>query len=228
MKKALLSSLRYLIIICIYIGCANSSQIVQADKFKGLWEPSPVKRIKKHFKQAQIDFPPQKITLIAIKDKKIVELWALNMKKEWKLIHNYPILAASGKLGPKLREGDLQVPEGLYKISWLNPNSKFHLSMKLNFPNEYDWQKAKKENRKEPGSDIFFHGSNVSIGCLAMGNTAIEELYTVVEKIGAKHTNVIISPVDMRRQKPDTSKLTHIPWIQELYAMIEEKINFYK
>lgn len=183
--------------------------------------------MQNHFKKAKVSYPPKKISLIGIKDKKILELWALDQKNSWQLIHAYPILAASGNLGPKLREGDLQVPEGIYKIIGLNPNSSYHLSMKINYPNEYDWGKAKLENRKQPGSNIFIHGRAISIGCLAIGDRAIEELFTLVKKIGIKNTKVILTPTDMRKQKAETARLQHIPWVDELYAKIENELKKY-
>jgi len=176
---------------------------------------------------SKVSYTPKKITLIGIKDKKILEVWALDQKSAWHLVHTYPILAASGKLGPKLNEGDLQVPEGIYKITWLNPNSNYHLSMKINYPNKYDWEKAKLENRRQPGSDIFIHGKTASIGCLAIGDKAIEELFALVKKIGVNKTQVILTPTDMRIQKPDTAHLQHIPWINELYNRIETELVKY-
>jgi L,D-transpeptidase catalytic domain len=84
-------------------------------------------------------------------------------------IHSYSVLVASGHNGPKLREGDRQVPEGFYRITSLNPNSSYHLSIKLNYPNAFDQQHADEEGRDRLGGDIFIHGKAASIGCLAMG-----------------------------------------------------------
>ena len=158
------------------------------------------KRFLSNFKKANIPYPPKKLILFALKEKNIMELWASNQNK-YKLIKEYKIKAASGKLGPKLREGDRQVPEGIYKIVGLNPNSSYHLSMKLNYPNRFDLRYAKKEGRNKPGSNIFIHGNAVSIGCLAMGDTAIEELFTMVYKVGKSNVEVIISPSDTRTNK---------------------------
>ena len=69
----------------------------------------------------------------------------------------YPILAASGVLGPKLREGDKQVPEGIYGAEALNPNSKFHLSIRLNYPNTFDRRMAQSDGRTQLGGDIMIH-----------------------------------------------------------------------
>jgi len=70
-------------------------------------------------------------------------------------VADYRITAASGTAGPKLREGDRQVPEGIYRIVGLNPNSRYHLSMKLDYPNAFDRHQAARDGRARPGSDIF-------------------------------------------------------------------------
>lgn len=174
-------------------------------------------RLKALFKKAKASYPPQKIALLGIKENKTLELWAYD--KKWKQIHRYPILAASGTLGPKLREGDRQVPEGIYKIEYLNPNSSYHLSMKLNYPNPFDLIYAKKEGRKRPGTNIFIHGRAASIGCLAMGDPAIEELFTLVQKIGPSNVSVIISPTDPRGA-PLTVPKNSPAWVSVLYKNI--------
>ena len=80
----------------------------------------------------------------------------------------------------KLREGDRQVPEGLYRLIGRNPNSNYHLSMKLDYPNSYDPRHAKREGRSNPGSNIFIHGKSLSVGCLAMSGEAIEAFFVLV------------------------------------------------
>ena len=184
------------------------------------------KRLLPYFQEAGIEYPPEKITLIALKEEKELELWAFDSSR-WLNVKTYDILGASGKAGPKLRQGDLQVPEGIYDIVGLNPNSSYHLSMKLNYPNAYDQAQAKKENRSNLGGDIFIHGKTGSVGCLAMGDPAIEELFTVVEKVGRAGTKVIISPKDSRKAKlylPEDSPV----WLADLYAQIENALESYK
>ena len=92
-----------------------------------------------------IVYPPKNLALLAFKDTALLEVWAANADEEFKKITEYPVLAASGKLGPKLREGDKQVPEGIYNIAGFNPNSAYHLSMQVNYPNDFDLQHAKSE-----------------------------------------------------------------------------------
>ena len=110
------------------------------------------------FQKQGIAYPPKHLALIAYKDVAILEVWGANEDKDFMKITEYPILAASGLLGPKLREGDRQVPEGLYKIIGFNPNSAFHVSMKLNYPSAFDLKQAKEDGRKSPGTNIFIHG----------------------------------------------------------------------
>lgn len=149
------------------------------------------------FVQAGVSYPPEALTLLAVKDEKRLEVWAKGAA-DWRFIEALPIVKASGVLGPKLREGDKQVPEGFYQIIGLNPNSAYHLSMKLNFPNTFDWARAKEEARTEPGSNIFIHGKASSIGCLAMGDEAIERLFILVSRV-TEPVDVLIAPTDPRK-----------------------------
>jgi len=100
-----------------------------------------------------------------------------SVKQQYKLFKTYRIAGNSGVLGPKLAEGDRQMPEGFYEVkkSALNPNSRYHLSFNIGYPNSYD------RYHKRTGSFIMVHGSNVSIGCYAMTDAGIEEIYLLVE-----------------------------------------------
>jgi len=118
------------------------------------------------------------VFLRAIKDEDVLELWVRDRKtRAFKLFRSYPVAAASGSLGPKIAEGDRQVPEGFYffKRSGLKPDSTFHLAFNIGYPNAYD------RHHKRTGSFIMVHGNRVSIGCLAMTDTKIEEIYTLCD-----------------------------------------------
>ncbi len=174
------------------------------------------------FALAGIEYPPSRIQLIAIKQSRRLELWAYQDER-WQHVYDYPVFAASGVAGPKLREGDKQVPEGFYRIVELNPNSHFHLSLKLNYPNAFDWIQAKREGRKQPGSNIFIHGSAWSAGCLAVGNRNVEELFYLVGSIGLEQTGVLIAPYDFRQTK---RVLTGVEpaWVGGLYALLNLRL----
>lgn len=183
------------------------------------------KRLAPHFQSSGISYPPKSIKLLALKEEKVLEVWAEN-DGEYKWIKNYKIKAASGSSGPKLVEHDGQVPEGFYKIIGYNPNSSYHLSMKLNYPNNFDKKMALAEGRARPGNNIFIHGDNVSIGCLAMGDTEIEELFTLVYRVGKQNVDVIIAPIDPRKHilKPrgDAPR-----WVAGLYERISNEFSRY-
>ena len=137
------------------------------------------------------------------------------MKGSWKQLAHYPILAASGDAGPKLREGDNQVPEGVYHVALLNPNSLFHVSLRVDYPNAEDREHGRIDGRERLGGDIMIHGGRASIGCIAIGDPAIEEVFTLVARSGLEHVEIVIGPHDFRHQ---SAAPTAVPvWMQTRY-----------
>lgn len=186
--------------------------------------PAARERLVPHFRRAGVTYPPKRIALLAFKDENRVELWASSTAdSRWKFIRQYPILAASGHAGPKLREGDYQVPEGIYRIEHLNPNSSYHLSMKVSYPNDFDRRMARGDQRTRLGGDIFIHGRAVSIGCIALGDPAIEELFTLVAESGPSRVKVIIAPNDLRREGAILHEEAP-PWVGQLYRVIRRAL----
>ena len=180
-----------------------------------------------YFKKAGVSYPPEAITLLAMKEEKKLELWAKNADGINTFIRTYQIQKLSGHEGPKLKEGDRQVPEGLYKIIGLNPNSSYHLSMKLNYPNDFDLKYANIDGRKNPGTNIFIHGKSVSVGCLAMGDKTIEELFILAKDTGIENISVVISPYDPRAKKLVIKDKIKENWVKQLYMEIEEMYAAY-
>ena len=156
------------------------------------------KRLAPRFQQAGVGYPPSRMAMVALKDERKLELWAANEGEALRFIRGYDVLAASGRLGPKLREGDRQVPEGVYRIVLLNPNSRYHLSLRVSYPNEFDLAQAAREGRTEPGTDIMIHGGARSRGCLAVGDEGAEDLFVVAALTETREIPLIISPVDFR------------------------------
>jgi hypothetical protein len=194
------------------------------DSVLASYAPYAVNQLAPHFRKAGVDYPPREVTLIGLKEERKLEVWARNTGGDFKFIRAYDIRAASGGNGPKLRQGDRQVPEGIYRIVTLNPNSNFHLSLRLDYPNEFDRQHALLEGRTQPGSDIYIHGDSVSAGCLAMGDAAIEELFVLAAHVGKENMTVVIAPHDPRTRPLDPS-LPGLPsWTPELYERIAGEI----
>jgi murein L,D-transpeptidase YafK len=137
------------------------------------------------------------VFLRAFKEERQLELWVRN-KESGKYDHfrTWSIAAQSGRPGPKLAEGDGQVPEGFYFVprTAMKPDSMFHLAFNIGYPNAYD------RHHGRTGSAIMIHGNQVSIGCLAMTDEKIEEIYTLCNAAlegGQKFFRVHIFPFRM-------------------------------
>ena len=113
-------------------------------------------------------------------------------------------------------------PGGIYRVTALNPNSRYYLSLKLNYPNDFDRLKARKDGRSDLGSDIFIHGNDLSRGCIGVGNPDIEELFALAVRTGPSNTGVIIAPHDLREKPPPRYTKTAAPWLPELYARLRK------
>jgi murein L,D-transpeptidase YafK len=129
------------------------------------------------------------------KEQSVVELWVAQGPR-YTLFKRYPVCAWSGGLGPKLAEGDLQSPEGYYYIrpSAMIVNLRWHRAMNLRFPNAYDMAHGR------TGSGILIHGKCSSVGCFALTDAKVEELYEAVEAAlneGQSRVPVLILPFPM-------------------------------
>ncbi|MCI4667134.1 MAG: L,D-transpeptidase family protein [Bacteroidia bacterium] len=175
-------------------------------------------RLKPHLTRANLEELPTKLLLLGFKKERKLEVYFKRGEK-YQLLRSYPFTAFSGKMGPKLREGDKQIPEGIYKIEFLNPNSSYHLSMKVSYPNEFDKEMARKDGRTQLGGDIFIHGKKVTIGCIPIGDEAIEELFLLAENALNQGIKVIISPHDFRFE-PVFPEIESVDWEEKLYENI--------
>lgn len=148
------------------------------------------------------------IFIRAFKSEKKLEIWVRSAKQNnatFSLFRTYDVCAASGALGFKHQEGDEQVPEGVYFIDRYNPYSKFYLSLGLNYPNLADQRRQPRANRQ--GGDIFIHGDCKSIGCLAMTDDKIEEIYLLAMwafQNGQKRVPVHIFPTHLTNARLTT------------------------
>jgi murein L,D-transpeptidase YafK len=125
----------------------------------------------------------------AFKKERDLEVWIKPKGSDtYALLTTYDFCTSSGVLGPKRKEGDLQIPEGVYSINHFNPFSTFHLSLGLNYPNASDRILS---DKKHPGGAIYIHGNCVSIGCIPIMDEKIKELYILsVEAKNGGQTNI--------------------------------------
>jgi len=164
---------------------------------------------------------PERLELFlrAFKVGRRLEVWGREQDAgRFVLLRTYWLAGTSGTLGPKRRSGDLQIPEGFYTIDRFNPDSQFHLSLGLDYPNAAD----RKHAVPNPGSDIFIHGSNLTIGCLPITDACIRELYVLaVEARAAGQTSipVHIFPFEMTTANLASRRTSpHITFWQDLKA----------
>lgn len=132
--------------------------------------------VKDMFNACKLNYPPYEIFIRIFKYERILELWAREShNSKFILIKKYKMANFSGDLGPKRKEGDKQIPEGFYYIDRFNNNSKYYLSLRINYPNASDVILGD----KTPGSDIFIHGGVNTVGCIPITDDCIKEIYIV-------------------------------------------------
>ncbi|AMN44180.1 L,D-transpeptidase family protein [Rhodoplanes sp. Z2-YC6860] len=152
----------------------------------------PAKPVPKLPAKATKPLPPELLSLLrqkqmpihspilvrVFKEEAELEVWKQDVTGRFAILKTYPICRWSGDLGPKLREGDRQAPEGFYRITpnLMNPNSNYYLAINTGFPNSFD-----KANRRE-GSLLMIHGDCLSVGCFAMTDGQISEIYSLARE----------------------------------------------
>lgn len=146
--------------------------------------------LRNQFEKNKLVWPPSEMYIRSFKYDKELEVWVKDATSgSFILFKTYKVCIQSGSLGPKRMEGDFQVPEGFYYINEFNPNSMFHLSLGLNYPNASDKILS---NPKQPGSNIFIHGNCVSTGCIPLMDVPMEELYVLAAQVRSQEMQEFI------------------------------------
>jgi murein L,D-transpeptidase YafK len=165
------------------------------------------------------------VFLRAFKEERELEAWVLHRESgKFVKFRTWPVAGISGDLGPKLAEGDGQVPEGFYFVpaSGMKPDSVFHLAFNIGYPNAYD------RHHGRTGSFIMIHGNRVSIGCLAMTDVKIEEIFTLCDaalKGGQKFFRVHLFPFRMTAER--LKRETESPW-HEFWQNLREGYDHFE
>lgn len=176
------------------------------------------------FQAAGVAYPPGHVLLAAFKREQRIDVYAGSSPWDLALVRRVAMTAASGGPGPKLREGDRQVPEGFYDIDLLNPNSLYHVGLHVAYPNAFDERMAAVDRRRNLGGKIMIHGSDRSIGCIAVGDDAAEDLFTLAADSGLTHLSLLIAPRDFRRTGERERLPGQPPWVDGLYADLEQRL----
>jgi len=163
--------------------------------------------LKELFTEKKLNYENFSMILAGFKYEKELRVYIKSKEdKKYSLLKTYDFCTLSGQLGPKRMEGDGQVPEGLYEISNFNPESNYHLSLKVNYPNASDQVLS---NKSKPGGDIYIHGNCVSIGCIPITDELIKELYIlcVETKNQGNKIPVYIFPFEMNEKNMEKVSL---------------------
>jgi murein L,D-transpeptidase YafK len=161
-----------------------------------------------------------------------MEVWVRNDNNEsFKLFKTYSVCALAGTMGPKRMQGDYQVPEGFYYINEFKPQSNYHMSLGLNYPNVSDKIVTEGSN---PGGDIYIHGSCVTVGCIPIQDPQIEELYILAmsaKSNGQDFIPVHIFPVRFNNAKSMAyfDKITKDdPSVQQFAVKLKEVYDYFE
>jgi murein L,D-transpeptidase YafK len=160
--------------------------------------------IKNAFREKNLRFDGMHLFIRGFKREEKLEVWVREKDKQnFSIFCTYDFCASSGTLGPKRKEGDLQIPEGVYHINHFNPESNFHLSLGINYPNDSDKILGDKTS---PGSAIYIHGNCVTIGCIPITDDKIKELYILA--VEARNNGQEKIPVHIFPTKLDDQTLS--------------------
>jgi hypothetical protein len=187
--------------------------------------------LKRLFHERGIRYPAAEIFLRAFKRERVLEVWVrADDAERFELLKSYAVCAQSGELGPKRRQGDLQVPEGFYHLNMFNPRSNFHLSLGVDYPNRRDRTVG---GGVRLGGDIFIHGGCRSEGCLAVTDDGIRELYWLaVEARAAGQGRIPVHIFPSRLEPGDLQLLqqtfAHAPDLGRFWATLQPGYAFFE
>jgi murein L,D-transpeptidase YafK len=158
--------------------------------------------LRSQFARQGLPWPAKQIYVRSFKYDSQLEVWVRYTNGQpFKLFKTYKVCAMAGAIGPKRMQGDYQVPEGFYYINEFNPNSSYHLSLGINYPNASDKILSDSAN---PGGEIYIHGNCVTVGCIPLQNDQIEELYILAAEAknqGQDFIPVHIFPIRFNNKK---------------------------
>jgi murein L,D-transpeptidase YafK len=217
-----------LLIVTLMItqGLSFKEKQLQHSRVKAAYEDKE-KVVKQYFTDAALPYKGFSLFIRAFKAEKIVEAWVKCSDEKYQLLKTFPFCTTSGQLGPKRKEGDLQIPEGVYTLNHFNPQSNFHLSLGVSYPNSSDKILS---DKKHPGSAIYIHGNCVTIGCIPITDDKIKELYILAieaKNNGQQNIPIHIFPsrlddIGFRRLKSEFSNSPHVGFWENLKPVFED------
>jgi hypothetical protein len=175
-----------------------------------------------------VAWPIPDLAIVVLKEERTVEAWTHDRAGAGVRLKAWAMTGFSGELGPKLRQGDGQIPEGVYRSEGLNPNSRFHLSIRVSYPNADDRKRGAADGRDQLGGDIMIHGSQVTIGCVPIGDAGIEELFVLAATAGKREIPIVIAPWDFRVREGRPALVGLPDWTAARWDTIADALGAYR
>jgi murein L,D-transpeptidase YafK len=196
--------MKYFCFILLFFSMQNgfkNSQL-QHSRVKNAYDEKEL-TVKKYFVEKKLNYTGFNLFLRAFKKEKELQVWVKESDNDQYVhLHTYNFCNTSGVLGPKRKEGDFQIPEGMYKINHFNPLSNFHLSLGIDYPNASDRILS---NKQTPGGSIYIHGNCVTVGCIPITDEMIKELYVLA--VEAKNNGQQNIPVHIFPTRLDAASM---------------------
>lgn len=188
-----------------------------SDKWEGL---------KAVLKSKNINPDDLDVLIRVFKHEEVLELWAKSASsKKYILIKKINICASSGDLGPKRKEGDGQVPEGIYDIPFFNPSSNYFLALKIGYPNKSDRILA----NGKPGGDIMIHGNCVTIGCIPLQDDPVKDVYILCTEAKNKNNQIRVELFPCRFTKENEKLLADYPKLKtDFWANLKPAYDYFE
>jgi murein L,D-transpeptidase YafK len=213
------------IVIAMMLAGATALAGCQAGDVLALKANAPLPKDALAYMKANGMTPASPILIRLFKDESVLEVWKQKDTGRFALVKTYEICAYSGKLGPKVREGDRQAPEGFYTISrgLLNPNSQYHLAFNTGYPNAYDRAHGR------TGSNLMVHGACSSAGCYSMTDENIAEIYAFAREAlqGGKQSGFQVQAFPFRMTAENMAKHRGDPNFQ-FWTMLKEGYDHFE
>jgi len=184
--------------------------------------PDAKKRLLAEFQNAGVVYPPKNICVVSLKNERQLFIFARGQDGKWKKVASHPIVACSGELGPKLKEGDMQVPEGFYKTSALDAGT--HLCLWVDYPNREDKVNARAEHRTKLGGNIQIHEGVYSTGCVVLSHDDMAELFVLAHDAGINNMSLIIAPCNLLFKEPPIDLNKQPKWLPKLYKNLRKEL----
>lgn len=162
--------------------------------------------IESELKAKGVNSNDLEVFIRVFKHEQELELWVKNKSaQQFTLYKKIAICASSGDLGPKRKQGDMQVPEGIYDVPFFNPGSSYYLALKVGYPNKSDRILA---TGKDPGGDIMIHGNCVTIGCIPLQDGPVEDVYLLCVEAKNKNNPIRVEIFPCRMNKENEKLLS--------------------